>query len=153
MYQNLKRKKSRHPAAVKSKVAIVPPSEKNVPGLISAAFNGIIMGALSGSRVFTPVSRNAQLNLVMDEIATTRSMAFAQSTVAKVGNLSGALYLIIPEIICQDQRCLVNLSLLVTETGDHLRTVSKDSESQLSAVKMNVENIIKDFEALISKQE
>lgn len=130
----------------KVQVAVAPAKEENVPRLISSALPGIIMSALSATGKFTAVSRGEKLNMAMSEIAVTRSLAFDSGQVVKVGLLTGAKLMLVPEVFCEDSRCVLNFSLFNLESGENIRTISKDAEPQLVSIKRSIEEIVKEFQ-------
>jgi len=128
-------------------VIVTAAREENVPKIVSLALPGVIMSSLSSTGRFVAVSRGERLDSAMREIATTRSFAFDQSKVVKVGQMTGAKLMLAPEVFCEDSRCVLNFGLFDLTTGENIRTISKDSEPQLASVKQAIEEMVKEFQA------
>jgi Curli production assembly/transport component CsgG len=137
---------ARSPSNKKIQVAVAPAKEDNVPKLISSALSGIIMSALSSTSSFVAVNRGEKLNLAMSEIAITRSLAFDSGQVAKVGQMTGAKLMLVPEVFCEQARCVLNFSLFDLSSGENIRTISKDAEPQLMSFKRSIEEIVKELQ-------
>ncbi|HRK06436.1 MAG TPA: hypothetical protein PLZ57_01600 [Pseudobdellovibrionaceae bacterium] len=126
-------------------IAISEIKSQNVPQLILSALPGVIKGSMEDTRHFVTLSRGESLNVALGEISASRSIAFDAGKLKKFGGFAGAKLLVLPEVFCEEVRCILNFSLIDLESGETLRTSSKEADQQLISFKRAVESIAIEF--------
>ncbi|MGK5083263.1 hypothetical protein WDW37_08145 [Bdellovibrionota bacterium FG-1] len=140
----------RSPASIKTRVAIAPAKLVNVPNSVQMTLPGFLADSVGNSPKFSAVSRNFELDAVLKEQSTGVSQAFNQETVIKVGKLSGASMLLMTEMVCEANQCILNISLVDLQSGESLKTVNKETDPQLASVKLAIKDVISTLESIPS---